>query len=218
METLFSVITPSCGIRPLALEQAARSLEAAAVLAGLGPGDLEWLVGFDGVKGRRPDTGLNARFVDFPKSEVVFGNLIRDRLIRAARGGHLLFLDDDNAYAPQALVVFGRHAAAEMVVGRVDVSRAFAVQTIPVAGEPLTKAVRQGNIDPLCLCLSRELVLRCGGWSGEGGYESDFLNIRRYHRRARSAVLLDEVVGLYDAGAGLDPQGLNQRQRRGRAG
>lgn len=57
------------------------------------------------------------------------------------------------------------------------------------------------------------MVNRCGGWRNEGGYESDFLNIRRYHRRARSVRLLDALVGVYDAGRGLDQTGLNDRQR-----
>lgn len=58
------------------------------------------------------------------------------------------------------------------------------------------------------------MLTRCGGWNDVGGYESDYLNIRRYWRRAGSRVLLDEVVGVYDAGRGLDPDGLNYRQRK----
>jgi hypothetical protein len=214
MQTLFSVITPSRGKRPLALQKAVASLEESARLAGLALGQVELLVGFDGLKGGRPQTSLPVKFVDFPKSEAEFGNQIRDRLIRIAKGGHLLFLDDDNTYAPEALALFLPQLGHEMVIGRVDVSRAFALAVIPVAGEPAEKAVRQGNIDPLCLCLAKDLVTRCGGWSDQGGYESDFLNIRRYQRRARSVVLLDELVGVYDAGAGLDPDGLNLRQKR----
>lgn len=57
------------------------------------------------------------------------------------------------------------------------------------------------------------MLTRCGGWAAEGGYESDYANILRYRRRARSFLLLDEVVGVYDAGRGLDPGGLNPRQR-----
>ncbi len=216
MKILFSAITPSCGRRPRALAQAGQSLEEAARRAGLKLSQVEWLVGFDGVAGQRPRTILPIRCVDFPKAGE-FGNVIRDRLIRIARGSHLLFLDDDNAYAPEALALFLPHLDQEMLIGRVDVSRAFAVETIPVPGEPAEKAVRQGNIDPLCLCLSRDLVAtRCGGWRDEGGYESDYRNIRRYAHRARGMVLLDAVVGIYDAGAGLDPQGLNPRQAQKR--
>ncbi|GAB6036917.1 glycosyltransferase [Fundidesulfovibrio butyratiphilus] len=217
METLFSIITPSCGRRPRALALAIKSLEDSVAHAGLPPGSVELLVGFDGVKCPRPETSLPARFVDFPKSPGGFGNEIRDRLIRVAKGRHLLFLDDDNAYTPGAISAFLRCVEHEMIIGRIDVSRAFAIDILPAPGEPEEKCVRQGNIDPLCLCLSRELVvIRCGGWNNEGGYESDFLNIRRYHRRARGVALLDEVVGVYDAGAGLDPQGINPRQARGR--
>ena len=71
------------------------------------------------------------------------------------------------------------------------------------------------NVDPLCLCLSRELVLvRCGGWESGGGYESDYLNILRYHRRSAKTVVIDDLVGIYDYSAGLDEQGINPRQKR----
>lgn len=56
--------------------------------------------------------------------------------------------------------------------------------------------------------------MRCRGWEHEGGYESDYLNIRRYARRARGIVRIDDVVGVYDAGRGLDAAGMNPRQRR----
>jgi len=215
-DILFSVITPSCGRRPRSLRLAAASLEEAVRHAGLPPDRVEWLVGFDGVRGERPETSLPARFVDFPKAGE-FGNVIRNRLLRLARGHHILLLDDDNAYVPEALALFLPHLEHEMLIGRVDVSRAFDINIIPVPGELPEKAVRQGNIDPLCLCLSRELMdTRCGGWIDEGGYESDYHNIRRYNRRARSVLLLDAVVGIYDAGAGLDPEGLNFRQKHRR--
>lgn len=57
-------------------------------------------------------------------------------------------------------------------------------------------------------------MVRCGGWADEGGYESDFLNIRKYFRRARGVVRIEAVVGVYDAGRGLDPEGQNPRQQR----
>ena len=214
---VFSVITPSRGDRPKSLAQAAASLDAAARHAAsqgvAGIGQVEWLVGFDGVRGMRPDTAVPARFVDFPKSGN-FGNLIRDRLILQARGTHLLFLDDDNAYTPNALASFAPHLGNECVIARIDVSRAFDVPFLPRPGG-LDQAVRQGNIDPLCLCISRELVTGRGrGWGGEGGYESDFLNIRRYVSRAAGIKLIEDVVGIYDAGRGLDAEGRNSRQAR----
>lgn len=217
LKVLISVITPSRGDRPCALALAAKSLDEAvnsAVKAGLmRPGQAEWLVGFDGVKGERPAVSVPARFVDFPRSGN-FGNLIRDRLIRLARGSHLLFLDDDNALTPNALTSFLPSLDAEMVIARIDVSLAFAVPVLPRL-EEAGEIVRPGNVDPLCLCVSRELVTGRGrGWGGEGGYESDYLNIRRYHQRARSVVILKDVVGVYDAGRGLDEEGLNPRQAR----
>jgi hypothetical protein len=105
-----------------------------------------------------------------------------------------------------------------MVVARIDVSRAFDKQYLP-EGEPGEAWVRQCNIDPLCLCVSRELALtRCGGWGDAGGYESDFLNIARYFRRACSVAYCRRIVGVYDAGRGLDPHGDNPRQQKTASG
>ncbi len=171
-------------------------------------------MGFDGVAVQCPEVRTPVRCVTFPKSGN-FGNSIRDRLIKAAKGSHLLFLDDDNALTENALTSFLPHLDTEMIIARIDVSRAFDLPLLPRPGNA-EDVLRQGNIDPLCLCLSRELVVARGrGWSGEGGYESDYLNIRRYYRRARSVLILEDVVGVYDAGRGLDPGGMNTRQRGG---
>jgi len=230
-DILFSVITPSVGTRPRALAQAVASVEAAVefarLRAGLDPARVEHLVGFDGVDGARPASALaGLRFFVLPRRQGAssgFGNHIRDALMRAARGRFLVFLDDDNALTENALASFLPHVeadpAADLVIGRVDTSRAFAEPFLPrptpAGTDAVADAVRQGNIDPLCLCLARELaVVRGRGWADEGGYESDFLNIRRYHRRARRALRIDDVVGVYDAGRGLDPEGLNARQKR----
>ncbi|MDQ7836521.1 MAG: glycosyl transferase [Humidesulfovibrio sp.] len=230
-DMLFSVITPSIGTRPRALAQAIGSVEAAVEAAratqGLDPARVEMLVGFDAVDGARPSSTLaNLRFFVLPRPACAtcgFGNHIRDALMRGAKGRYLLFLDDDNALAEGALAAFLPHVEAaappELLIGRVDTSRAFDVPFLPrpapAGTDPVAEAIRQGNIDPLCLCIARELaVVRGRGWADEGGYESDYLNIRRYHRRARGVVLLDAEVGVYDAGRGLDPQGLNPRQAR----
>jgi hypothetical protein len=227
-DILFSIITPSAGRRPRALALAGASVTAAAeharVRAGLDPARVEWLVGFDGVAGERPACGLaNVGVYVIPRPEGEpggFGNHVRNALMRAARGRRLLLLDDDNALTENALASFLPHLDAELVIGRIDTSRAFPEtpslpRPAPAGADPVADAVRQGNIDPLCLCLARELAfVRCRGWESRGGYESDFLNIRRYHRRAKSARRIEDLVGVYDAGRGLDPDGLNPRQRR----
>ncbi len=224
---LFTVITPSIGTRPRALAQAIASVEAGAAHAhthtGFDPAQVEMLVGFDGVEGERPaSTLVNLRFAVLPRPEGIvsgFGNHIRDALMKAARGSHLLLLDDDNMLTENALASFLPHLEQEMIIGRIDTSRAFEVPHLPrpapEGADPVADAVRPGNIDPLCLCLARELaVVRGRGWADEGGYESDFLNIRRYHRRARGVLRIEDVVGVYDAGRGLDAGGLNERQKR----
>ncbi len=239
-DLLFSVITPSAGNRPRALALAIGSVLAAAERArrelGFDPARLEMLVGFDGVEGERPASTLgNLRFYTIPRPQGLesgFGNHVRHALMGAARGRYLLLLDDDNALAEGALTAWlplvdgpdranraDRAGAPELLIARIDTSRAFDVPLLPrpcpPGADPVQDAIRQGNIDPLCLCLSRELAyVRCRGWENEGGYESDFLNIRRYHRRARGVARIDDVVGVYDAGRGLDPQGLNPRQKK----
>lgn len=212
---VFSVITPTAGKRPKALALAVASV-AKALKAH--PATLEMLIGLDGCPEKQalaalPEVPNFVRVFRFP-GWGDFGNRVRNALMRAATGAHFLFLDDDNAYLPRALRVFAETLDADIAVARIDVSRAFGKQYLPeeVPGEPL---VRQCNVDPLCLRVSRELALtRCGGWGEEGGYESDFLNIARYFRRAKTTAFSRELVGIYDAGRSLDPDGENPRQRQ----
>lgn len=223
---LFTVIIPSVGTRPRGLAQAIASVEAAlgrASALGLKPSQVEVLVGFDGRDGQRPESSLpNLRFFVLPRPAGMtcgFGNHIRHILMGQARGRHLLLLDDDNALTPEAFAHYLPHLDADLVIARVDTSRAFDVPFLPrpapEGADPAVDAIRQGNIDPLCLCVLRDLALvRCQGWADEGGYESDFLNIRKYFRRARHVVCIEGVVGVYDAGRGLDAGGLNPRQQR----
>ncbi len=209
----YSVITPSRGDRPNALRQALESALAAAEHAALVPGtDVELLVGFDGVRGTRVCDHPAVRYFDLPANHD-FGNALRQALLKASRGRRLIFLDDDNALVPEAFAVYERHPHTEMLVARIDVSQAHGMPFLPVAEEGKA-LIRPCNIDPLCLCLSRELVVvRCGGWQGQR-YEADYRNILRYARRAADMEIVDDMVGIYDAGRGLDDGGLNFRQHR----
>ena len=214
----YSVIIPSAGRRPLALGQAIDSALAAAHAAKLD--DVEILVGFDGVRGQRVRKDARIRWYDLP-ADHDFGNGPRQALLRAARGRRVVFLDDDNALLPQAFSVYEAHDV-DMLVARIDVSRAFPLPFLPLAHADKA-LIRPGNIDPLCLCLTRKLVVtRCGGWlprapyapQRDGGqYESDYRNILRYWRRAASTLAVDDVVGVYDAGRGMDAEGMNARQK-----
>ena len=53
-DMLFSIIIPSTGRRPKALQKAVDSVDAAARFAGLEKGQVEILIGFDGPKGNFP--------------------------------------------------------------------------------------------------------------------------------------------------------------------
>lgn len=206
----YSMIIPSRGDRPRALENAINSVFAAAEQAGLLPGGVELLVGFDGIRGERVREDAAIRWFDFPRNND-FGNAIRNGLVRAAKGDRLIFLDDDNALLPQAFQVYEAHPDIEFLVCRIDVSRAHDIPFLP-REEAERDPVRQGNIDPLCLCLSRDLVaMRCNGWQFTG-YEADFQNIVQYSRRAHSRLVVPDMVGVYDAGAGLDEGGANFRR------
>jgi hypothetical protein len=209
-DILFSVITPSTGKRPKALGQAVRSVEQAARFAGLEQGQLEILIGFDGVKGVAPACDYPVHALNLP-ADNDWGNGIRHMLLKVAAGEKLIFLDDDNVLKPYALQHYLLHHDAEMVIGRIDTQLAFDRPYLPVQDSgPL---VRPGNVDPLCLCVSRRLVSRCNGWCYAGQYEADYLNILKWHRRAQSVTVIEEVVGVYDGGRSLDCKALSRRQR-----
>jgi hypothetical protein len=200
---LYSIITPSVGNRPKALKQAIDSVHTALGAANLAEDALEMLIGFDGVKGERVPAPEYVRFFDLPK-DGDYGNAVRNTLLKAAKGKKIIFLDDDNVLSDRALSIYMTHHEADLIIARIDTSLAFDTPFLPVVEEG-KEIVRHTNIDTLCICADRELVVdRCGGWSSEGGYEADFLNIARYYRRAKSFVVLDDVVGIYDAGRGLD--------------
>lgn len=214
-EINYSIITPSAGRRPKALAAAISSAVAAfAARAGVDPDfRIEMLVGFDGVRPDPPPAPDWVRWY-FLRPENDFGNGVRNALIRASRGRRLLFLDDDNALAPEAFSVWESFPEAELALGRIDVSRAFVPPFLPRPPDDRPR-IRPGNVDSLNVCASRELVLvRCGGWVGTG-YEADYRNILAWSRRAKSVVFLDDLVGVYDAFADLDPGGRNRlRERR----
>lgn len=204
----FSVITPTAGRRLKGLDRAIASVEAALLAAGdrLASPGLEMLIGFDGVKGVRPSRQPSfVRCLDLPLDND-WGNGIRPILLKAARGRRMLFLDDDNQLTPQALNIYLDHGRAELVIGRIDTSQAFADKPyLPQAAEGQS-LVRQGNVDPLCICATRELVVdRCGSWR-HSGYPADYLNLIAFYRRAKSLAVVEEVVGIYDSGRGLDPE------------
>lgn len=216
MTTLrFSIITPSRGDRPRALARAVESVDAAvrAAAGRLTFDEVEMLVGFDGVKGERPQHAGFVKFYDFPPDKD-FGNGIRHGLLKAAKGERVIFLDDDNVLTEQAFSIYMDHPEVEFLAGRVDTSNAFDKPYLPVV-EPGRETVRQTNIDPLCLCLSRDLVVhRCAGWTKEGGYQADYVNMVKYYRRAGSVKFIEDTVGIYDASRGLDEAGLNFRQEK----
>lgn len=209
-DILFSVITPSTGNRPKALQLAVRSVEQAARFAGLDTGQIEILIGFDGVKGECPDSTYPVRCFNLP-SDNDWGNGIRNTLLKVASGEKVVFLDDDNVIKPYALDQYMKHFDAEMIIGRIDTQLAFDKPYLPV--DDAGSLVRQGNIDPLCLCVSRRLVVdRCGGWLHHGKYEADYLNIFDWYRRTRSVTVIEEIIGVYDAGRSLDNNALSRRQ------
>lgn len=212
----YSIITPTAGKRPKALQHAIASVAAAITEASLVSGSVEMLVGYDGVPAAQIQNAPFVRTFSLPY-EGHFGNSIRRALLKAARGRRVVFLDDDNALTPQAFRVYEQYRNADMLIARIDVSRAFTCKYLPRI-ESDKELIRPSNIDPLCLCLSYDLVqIRCDGWNVYEGYESDYKNILRYSRRARFMTLTEETVGIYDAGKGMDAGGLNYRQSRNNA-
>lgn len=209
-DILFSIITPSTGNRPKALQKAVESVEKAARFAGLDTGQVEILVGFDGVKGKVPVSAYPVRSFNLP-ADNDWGNGIRNTLLKIASGDKVIFLDDDNTLKPYTLQMYLRHFDAEVIIGRIDTQLAFDKPFLPVHDEG--SLVRPGNIDTLCMCVSRRLVVdRCGGWNYQGTYEADYLNILDWYRRAHSMTVLEDVVGVYDSGRSLDSNALSRRQ------
>ncbi|SOB59516.1 Glycosyl transferase, group 2 family protein [Pseudodesulfovibrio profundus] len=208
--TLFSIIIPSTGRRPRALQKAVESVEKAARFAGLKKEQLEILIGFDGVKGTAPQCAYPVQAFNLPRDND-WGNGIRNTLLKIASGDKLIFLDDDNVIKQHALRTYMRYTDTEMIIARIDTQLAFDKPFLPVNDNG--SLVRPGNIDPLCLCVSRRLVVdRCGGWLYQGKYEADYLNILQWYRRSHSTKVLEEVVGVYDAGRSLDNNALSRRQ------
>lgn len=209
----YSFIVPSRGTRPNALNLALASIEKSMADCGLDERSVEALVGFDGIRGERVRKRGFIRYFDLPKDNN-WGNGIRNILLNQAKGRRLVFLDDDNALHVNAFAVYQAHTDVEMLIARIDTSTAFDRPFLPFpdSDKPM---IRQGNIDPLCLCLSTDLVrVRCKGWQSQGNYEADYLNIFCYWRRAKSTRFVDDIVGVYDAGGGLDDDGVNFRQQR----
>lgn len=210
-DILFSIVTPSTGNRPNALRIAVDSVERAARFAGLEGRQMEILIGFDGTRGTAPKCAYPVRTFNLPRDRNR-GNGVRDTLLKLAGGEKILFLDDDNMLKPGALDLYLRHFDAEMVIGRIDTQLTLDRPLLPdFDSGPL---MRPDNLDLLCLCLSRRLVMdRCGGWRHHGEPGSAFLNMRDWHRGARSVTILEEVVGIHDAGRSLDSSALSPRQR-----
>lgn len=206
---LFSIITPSTGRRPKALQKAVDSVERAARFAGLEKGQVEIIVGFDGASGSRPRSAYSVRCFNLPPDNDR-GNGIRDMLVRLADGDRLIFLDDDNMLKPHTLRTFMRHPDTEMVIGHIDTQLAFDMPHLPARSA--ASPVRPGNIDLLCLCVFRRLVERCGGWKFRGERDADYRNILEWHHHAHSETVIEEVVGIYDAGRNLDRSALSPRQ------
>ncbi len=207
----YSFIIPSRGDRPKALAYAIDGIFKALHHAGLGEEHIEILVGFDGVRGERVSSSPCVRYYDLPSNND-FGNALRHALLKASRAPRIIFHDDDNRLTLEAIRIYEKYSHIEMLVARIDVSLAHGIPYLPVeeADKPL---IRPCNIDPLCLCLSRELVVtRCKGWLGQK-YEADYENMLRYSRRAHSTCAIADVVGIYDAGRGMDAEGLNFRQK-----
>ncbi len=207
----YSFIIPSRGDRPKALGYAIDGILEALHYADLKEEHIEILVGFDGVRGERVRSYPCVRYYDLPSNND-FGNALRHALLKASRAPRVIFHDDDNRLTLEAIHIYESHPHVEMLVARIDVSRAHAIPYLPVeeADKPL---IRPCNIDPLCLCLSRELVVtRCKGWLGNK-YEADYENMFRYSRRAHTTSVITDVVGIYDAGRGMDTEGLNFRQK-----
>lgn len=209
-DILFSVITPSTGNRPKALEKAVHSVEQAARFAGLETGQLEILIGFDGVRGKTPACAYPVRSINLPPDRNG-GNGIRSLLTNIAQGEKLIYLDDDNTLKPYTFRLYLKHFDAELVVGRIDTQLAFETPFLPRIGSE--SFIRPGNVDPLCICVSRRLVVdRCGGWRYRARDDADFMNILDWHVNAHSETVVEEVVGVFDAGRSLDIAALSARQ------
>ena len=144
----YSFITPSRGDRPKALGYALDCIAAAAEKAKVAFDELEVLVGFDGVKGERVRDFSFVRYYDFPKDND-FGNAIRNGLLKGSKGQRIIFHDDDNVLMPNAFLAYESVPDADMIIARIDVSRAFEKTYLPEIEEG-REIIRQCNIDPLC--------------------------------------------------------------------
>ncbi|WP_285905335.1 glycosyltransferase [Pseudodesulfovibrio pelocollis] len=208
-DILFSIITPTAGNRPRALRKAVESVERAARFAGLETGQVEMLIGFDGVRGECPASAYAVHGFNLP-ADRNGGNGIRALLTNLAQGDKLIYLDDDNVLKPLALRLYMKHFNTELIIGRIDTQLTLDAPQLPRPGGDV---VRPGNVDPLCVCVSRRLVTaRCGGWRYRDRHDADFMNILDWHVNAHSETVVEDVVGMFDAGRSLDASALSPRQ------
>ena len=136
----YSVVIPSRGDRPLALGMALDSIRLSWEKSQMVFHNLEILVGFDGICGERVRDFPEVKYFDLPSNKD-FGNALRHALLKASTGDRIVFVDDDNVLTEQAFSIYELHKDVELLVARIDVSRAHPVPFLPVhqEGKPIVR-------------------------------------------------------------------------------
>jgi glycosyltransferase involved in cell wall biosynthesis len=131
--------------------------------------------------------------------DCTYGNQARDNAMAKATGTHLLFLDDDDAYTPDALATM-RQAIAVMP-DRVHIFRMRYDHGLVLWYAP---ALASGNIGTPMVAIPNQPG-RLGVWAAHSHYESDFAFIHDTVRlRDDEPVFHEDIVALVRPTAGKE--------------
>lgn len=196
----FSIIIPTCG-RPT-LERTLASIAA----AGISPADQVIVIGDGTQREARAIAGsyggrLPMKYLSTLETTATSGNNQRHRGMEYAKGTHLLFIDDDDAYRPGALDII--RTAAEENPGRILIFKMQSQNPRKHAWAPIRwidyKDPFVGNVGTPMFCIPN-IPDRLGRWQqrlelgGCGDFNFLESTLAKWPEGKASIVWRDEII------------------------